>query len=120
YRRRTKGCAGHASRAAERTGGGFMLAIGRLPAPRGPFPAVALVLLSFLGGACRDDQGLVDPASPEAVAATPSLAMTSQGSDVIAGRYIVTFRRDVSDVPGLAKHLVADGAGTLRFTYTKV
>jgi subtilisin family serine protease len=40
------------------------------------------------------------------------------GSVVIPGQYIVQFKDEVRDVPGLARQLVAHSGGTLGFTYT--
>jgi subtilisin family serine protease len=42
----------------------------------------------------------------------------STPSRAIPGRYIVTFRRDVPDAPGLTRQLIASSGGSLRFTYT--
>jgi subtilisin family serine protease len=42
----------------------------------------------------------------------------SPSADLIPGQYIVTFRTDVSDAPGLAKQLVAQHGGQLGFTYS--
>jgi len=38
-------------------------------------------------------------------------------SQIIPGEYIVKFKDNTPDAPGLAKKLVADNKGTLRFTY---
>jgi subtilisin family serine protease len=59
--------------------------------------------------ACSIDEGpLGNRPSPRA----------AQGSDVIPGQYIVRFRDDVQDAPGLARELVALSGGELGFTYT--
>src|SRR6266545_7864473 len=50
-------------------------------------------------GACAEPTGPSDPA-------------------VIPDQYIVQFREDAQDIPGLAKKLVEESGGTLRFTYT--
>jgi aqualysin 1 len=96
-----------------------MLGIGRLPASRGILSLASLLLFTLLGTACRDE-GLIDPApTAEATAsARPSLTAAAAPSQLIPGRYIVTFRGDVTDVVGLTRQLVSSTSGTLRFTYT--
>lgn len=36
----------------------------------------------------------------------------------IPGQYIITFKSDVGDIPGLAKKIVSDNGGQLKFVYT--
>jgi aqualysin 1 len=72
-----------------------------------------LGLTALAAVACRDDGGPVEPA----VSPTASTAM-SPASAAIPGSYIVVFKRDVADAPGLARRLVDGHGGTLRFTYT--
>jgi aqualysin 1 len=74
--------------------------------------AAALVVV----GACGDSGSAVAPSSLTA----PSVLSLGVGpsSDAIPGQYIVTFRNDVSDAPGLSKQLVAQNGGQLGFTYS--
>jgi subtilisin family serine protease len=68
-----------------------------------------------------------DPAAPAGVAMRlaaegrepgANAAAAPRAGDVIPDEYIVTFRDDVADAPGLARQLVAQHGGTVRFTYT--
>ena len=72
-----------------------------------------LGLTALAAVACRDDGGPVEPAGSP----TMSTAM-SPASAAIPGSYVVVFKRGVTDVPGLARRLVAAAGGTLQFTYT--
>jgi subtilisin family serine protease len=83
-------------------------------------PASSLLTCCLLGGtallfsACADQEAPVEPApSVEHPAVAPSLA-----SAAIPNHYIVVFKREVLDASGLARRLVAEHGGTLRFTYT--
>jgi subtilisin family serine protease len=67
-------------------------------------PTAALAL-----AACQD------PAAPVPVPVEPSLE--AQGAQGIPDQYIVVFRDDVGDVPGLARALAVAHRGSLRFTY---
>ena len=98
-----------------------MLAVGRLPAHRGPLIVSAIAWLSLVA-ACQRDDGLLDPSSSRSAvrAAAPSFAAASARSRMLPGRYIVSFRPGVTDVPALARELVTRGGGMLRFTYTSV
>jgi aqualysin 1 len=79
------------------------------------FAVTPLVCFSALTiSACRDGGELVEPTGDPAAA---SVAM-SQSSAAIPGSYIVVFKQDVTDVPGLARQLVSGHGGTLRLTYT--
>jgi subtilisin family serine protease len=60
--------------------------------------------------ACSDD-------TPTAPAADPARAEAARAGAAVPGRYIVVFKNDVSDVPGLARRLTAEHGGTLRHTY---
>jgi subtilisin family serine protease len=83
---------------------------------------IPYMLLLSLGGlavpACTEDEGA--PAEPTTGAAlTPTAAFASaSASRIIPGSYVVVFKRGATDVPGLARRLVAAARGTLRFTYT--
>ena len=73
-------------------------------------PVVAL----FAFSACQDT------AAPDGAASTPELARASASgaeAQVIPGRYIVVFKSEVADAPGLARRLVAANGGQLRYTY---
>jgi PKD repeat protein len=63
-----------------------------------------------------------DPAAPaiSALAAVPraSASAAPAAGDVIPDEYIVTFKDDERDAPGLARQMVAQHGGTLRHTYT--
>jgi subtilisin family serine protease len=52
-----------------------------------------------------------------ASAATAAASSAADG-DVIADEYIVTFRDDVADAPGLARQMAAQHGASLRFTYS--
>jgi len=67
--------------------------------------------------ACRDDGDMAGPAGDLPAAAVASLAPTLS-STAIPGSYVVVFKRDVPDAPGLARQLVDGHGGSLRFTYT--
>ncbi len=56
--------------------------------------------------ACQGDS----PTAPSEPKPSPAVAGTDQG-------LIVVFKADVTDVPGLARRLVTDHGGSLRFTY---
>jgi len=71
---------------------------------------------SLLLAACQDSYdlptGLAGP-SPEPVEAR--LGQTS--ANALPGQYIVLFRNDVADVPGLARQLAAASGGEVGYTY---
>jgi subtilisin family serine protease len=66
---------------------------------------------ALFAAACSSDN--------QAPAGDPTLgsAPTAQGDDIIPGRYIVVLKRDVSDVPGLARRLASQEGGQLRRVY---
>jgi len=80
---------------------------------------LASTSLLCLGGvaisACRGDGDMVGPARelPAAASLAPTLS-----SRAIPGSYIVVFKSDVADAPGMARRLVDGNGGTLRFTYS--
>lgn len=80
---------------------------------------LASTALLWLGtvavSACRDDVDMAGPAGdvPAAASLAPTLSSTA-----IPGSYVVVFKRDVADAPGLARQLVDGHGGSLRFTYT--
>ena len=76
--------------------------------------AVAFVL-SSLSWACQSADSPTGVSDLRARAASRSAASQSE---VIPGQYIVTFKDDVVDPPGLAKQLVTQHGGELGFTYT--
>ena len=47
----------------------------------------------------------------------PSVEAPAAAEAAAPGKYVVVFRSDVSDAPGLARALVREHGGTLRFTY---
>ncbi len=76
-----------------------------------------LVGSSFLLAACSDTGAPVNPsASPNAPAAEDP---TSTGAgEVIPGSFIVVFKPDAADPPGLADRLVREHGGTVHFAYS--
>src|SRR5215207_4370920 len=64
-----------------------------------------------------------DPASPTRRDARSegarSVNAALAASDVIPNEYVVTLRREVSDVPGTAKRLVKEFNGDLQYTYSR-
>ena len=87
----------------------------RLPhTPSSYLLVLALTALAVPG--CRDEGSPAEPGgetSLSAIAAAPRSAAAS----AIPGSYIVVFRRDVIDPPGLARKMVGAAGGTLRHTY---
>jgi subtilisin family serine protease len=78
--------------------------------------SIALLWLGTVAvSACRDDGDMAGPAGdlPAAASLAPTLSSTA-----IPGSYVVVFKRDVADAPGLARRLVDGHGGSLRFTYT--
>jgi len=75
-------------------------------------PSLGFIALAFAG--CSDHGSPLETGTPVAEAAAPAFA----SARVIPGSYIVVFKPEVSDVPGLARQLVDGHGGALRFTYT--
>lgn len=73
---------------------------------------LAVLLLASALAACADSPTVVTPDE-----ATPGPAFSSVAGAAIPGRYIVVFRDDVADAPGLARSLTAAHGGTLHYTY---
>ena len=69
---------------------------------------VALTAVALVAAACQDSPAPIAPASGPALAA---------GSAAQSGKYIVVFKDDVRDVPGLARLLTAQHGGRPVFTY---
>ena len=72
-----------------------------------------LLAVALSVAACVDE-----PVSPSLAAPAASLQSVAASSEVIPGQYIVVFKNDVSDVPGLARALAAQAGGSPRYTYT--
>jgi serine protease len=79
------------------------------------FLSAGLASTALVLGACAD-----------AVAPVPSSATPELAAGVVAAQaaaaprgYIITFRSDVADVPGLAQRLAAQGGGELGFVYQR-
>lgn len=72
-----------------------------------------LLAVALSVAACADE-----PVSPSLTAPAASLQAVAGGGEVIPGQYIVVFRSDVSDVPGLARALAAQAGSSPRYTYT--
>ena len=73
-------------------------------------PAVALLAFS----ACQDTSAPGPTSGPPELA---TAAAPAQHGQTIAGRYIVVFKSEVADAPGLARRMTAAHGGRLRFTY---
>jgi len=92
-----------------------MLSASRCRRPRfGAATAVALALLITLTG-CEDSE---DPASPSTAPSYSAAATDTRAGDVVPDRYIVVFRPDIANAPGLARQLAEAAGGTIHFTYT--
>ena len=75
--------------------------------------------LAALGAAATFLVACSEPSAPrDAAAPAPSFAIAPDEGGTIPGQYIVVFRADVSDVPGLARRLAAQQGGSLRHTYS--
>jgi aqualysin 1 len=75
-------------------------------------PYVLSTSLAIAG--CSDQESPLEAAHQPAAAGAPALA-TAQ---VVPGSYIVVFKPEVADAPGLTRRLVASSGGSLRFGYT--
>ncbi|MEO6528087.1 MAG: S8 family serine peptidase [Gemmatimonadaceae bacterium] len=75
---------------------------------------LALGALAF-GAACAEP--IAPSATSEQSLSSPSSALRSSAAEPRPGHYIVVFRDDVQDAPGLARALVAAHNGELEFTY---
>lgn len=74
---------------------------------------------ALLFSACADQESPVEPAAAGSTAVLPDLSASAASvSGLIPDHYIVVFKQDVPDAPGLARRLVAGHGGALRFTYT--
>jgi subtilisin family serine protease len=79
-----------------------------------PLLSATLAALT-LATACADPIAPVAP--PAAAPPTASRVGDDAASDVIPDQYIVVFRRDVNDAPGLARRLAAANGASVRFAY---
>ncbi|HEX8209134.1 MAG TPA: S8 family serine peptidase [Longimicrobium sp.] len=76
----------------------------------------AAMAVSIGLAACSDAP--TGPAVPaDAPAEARSVRQTGKGGQPIPGRYVVVFKREVSDAPGLARQLAAAHGGTVHHTY---
>jgi subtilisin family serine protease len=81
-------------------------------------PYILMLALAGLAvPACTDDGGPAEPTSGPALIPTATLA-SAAAARVIPGSYIVVFKPEVSDAPGVAQRLVDGHGGSLRFTYS--
>jgi hypothetical protein len=71
---------------------------------------------SILFAACRDPGAPVNPSAGAPSAEEP--ASTEAGA-VIPGSFIVVFKPDAADPPGLADRLVREHGGTVQFAYCR-
>jgi subtilisin family serine protease len=87
-------------------------------------PGISLLTCCLMGAtallfsACADQESPVEPAAAGSTAMSPDLSASASVNGPIPDHYIVVFKQDVPDAPGLARRLVADNGGALRFTYT--
>lgn len=72
---------------------------------------LALAAIAF--AACGEMAPPTSPASPD----VQGMALQASGGSAIPEQYIVMFRNDVADAPGLARMIVAAEGGQLGFTY---
>ncbi len=75
----------------------------------------ALLVTGAVAAGCRDTPTMAVPQQASVDAAAPLLA-AAPGKG-IRDRYIVVFRDETQDAPGLARQLVAAHGGTLHYTY---
>jgi hypothetical protein len=76
------------------------------------FRLLGTVALTLAAGAC------IDHATPtEAVYEPQPSSATAAATERIPDRYVVVFRADTRDAPGLARRLTAEHGGTLHHTY---
>ena len=76
----------------------------------------AAMAVSIGLAACSDvPSGPTLPA--DAPAEARAVRQTGKGGQPIPGRYVVVFKREVSDAPGLARQLAAAHGGTVHHTY---
>ncbi len=71
--------------------------------------------VAFVLSACVEQSTLLAP-EEGLMGAAADLAVS--GTDPIPGQYVVVFRDDVADAPGVARRLVAANNASLRFIYT--
>ncbi len=89
------------------------------------YRTLALVSMVVLGAACRDGTApasLIRPGdrltSDVAVDSITWADSFPKPAQAVPNEYIVVFKDNVPDAPGLAKQLVQEHGGTLHFTYT--
>lgn len=89
---------------------------------RGRWAALSVGLQALIGAAaiivsaCREAG---TPVGPDALPPDTFVDLAALPTDVIPDRYIVVFKSDVQDPPGLAKKLVGEHKGRLRFAYSR-
>ena len=90
---------------------------GRRRPPRARLHATLTSLGLLAMGACADSP-LASP-SAEPAALPPSLSRVSQGAPAaIPDQYVVLFAKGTADAPGLARRLLAEHGGELKFAYS--
>jgi subtilisin family serine protease len=94
-----------------------MLPHGRTFARKTVLYTCILALTGLAVPGCTNDGGPAEPTAGPTLTPTASLS-SAAASRVIPGSYIVVFKPEVRDVPGLARRLVDAGGGRLQFTYT--
>ncbi|HEU0299607.1 MAG TPA: S8 family peptidase [Longimicrobium sp.] len=75
---------------------------------------LATLSVASVLAACADQ--VTAPAAPPETAPSRVLA-AAPGAQVVPGRYVVVFRDEVADAPGLASRLAAAHGGTVHYTY---
>ncbi len=78
-------------------------------------PAVSFAAVAFVG--CQDSSL---PTEPELTTNLDAITASVQEAGVGADDWIIVFKDGTNDPPGLAKKLVADHGGTVRYTYQHV
>ena len=79
-------------------------------------PCILMLALTGLAvPACTDHGGPAEPTVGPTLNPTATFASAAV-SDIIPGSYIVAFKPEVRDVPGLARRLVDAAGGKLQFT----
>jgi len=74
-----------------------------------------LMAAGVAAAGCRDVPTM--PSRPEAHAEAAAPVLTATPGKRIPDRYIVVFKDDVADAPGLARQLVAENGGELHYVY---
>lgn len=77
---------------------------------------VLLAVVATLFG-CRDDSGPAGPDASQSTSSSLAPLLLKEGVQAPPDEYVVVFKRQVADAPALARTLVEQRRGRLRFTY---